>query len=139
VIADAFEATWPTETCARATSAPRLTGTVWRIRSIGGTALTWAPPADEPFTVFNAEDASFNASVGCNTLRGGFSVAANGAVSFGPLASTMMACPDELANREAAFASALQATAGHAIGGRALRLFDESGAVAVEFEALYVP
>lgn len=33
--ADAFDATWPGETCTRAAIAPRLTGPVWRIRSVG--------------------------------------------------------------------------------------------------------
>ncbi len=139
LIADGFEATWPGETCARAAPAARLAGTVWRIRSIDGISMAWSPPAREPFILFNAEDARVNASVGCNTMHGRFDADADGALSVGPLASTMMACHDQLAAQEAALAVALEETAGYQIGGRTLRLLDAEGAALAELEAMYLP
>lgn len=139
VIVDAFDATWPGESCVGAAAAPRLTGTVWRIRAIGGDSLPWSPPAREPFILFNAEDARVNASVGCNTMLGRFEVGAGRTLSLGPLAGTMMACPDDLASQETALTVALAATAGFAIGGRSLRLFDAQGAPTAELEAVYLP
>lgn len=139
VIAESFDATWPGETCARAAPAPRLTGTVWRIRSVGDVPTQWSPPAREPFILFNAEDSRVNASVGCNTMLGRFDAAADGTLSVGPLASTMMACPDDIASQETALTAALGATASFAIGGRTLRLFDAQGALTVELEAVYLP
>ena len=139
VISETFDATWPGETCARAASAPRLAGTVWRIRSLGDAALPWSPPSLEPFILFNAEDARVNASVGCNTMLGSFEVDADDALSVGPLASTMMACPNDLASQETALTTALAATAGFAIGGRTLRLLDAGGSQLAELEAVYLP
>ena len=139
VIVDAFHSVWPGETCARAAAAPQLTGTVWRIQSVGEVSVPWSPPAREPFVMFNAADSRFNASVGCNTLLGGFDAADGGALSIGPLASTMMACPDELAGQEAALSAALEATDGYGIGGQTLRLFDADGATTAELRAVYLP
>lgn len=138
LIADGFDATWPGETCARAAAAPRLTDTVWRLRSIDGVSITWSPPAREPFILFNAEDARVNASVGCNTMRGSFDADADGALSVGPFASTMMACPDRLAAQEATLAAAFEETASYHIGGRTLRLLDAEGAALAELQAMYL-
>jgi len=139
VIVNAFESSWPGETCARAASAPQLTGTVWRIRSIGGISLPWLPPAREPFLTLDSEGARFNASVGCNKLLGSVVVAEDGVLSVGPAASTMMACSHELAEQEAALSSAFDETASYRIGGRTLRFLDASGTELVELEAVYLP
>lgn len=138
VIVDGFGATWPGENCERAVGVHGLTSTVWRIRTIGGEALAWSPPAREPFLVFDEEELRFNASVGCNTILGSFS-ASEYDLAFGPAASTMMACPDDLADHEAALVAALEATTGHMIGGRSLHLLDDGGSLTAELEAVYLP
>jgi len=131
-------ATWPGEECASAAAAPSLTGTVWRIRSLDGEDLAWAPPAREPFFTLHDGAGIFNASVGCNTMMGGFS-ADRGSLSFTPPASTMMACPDDLAAWEVRLGEVLGATAGQVIAGRTLRLLSSDGAVRAELEAVYLP
>ncbi len=138
VVVNRFGATWPGEDCARAASAPALVGTVWRIRSVGGEPLAWAPPRNEPYLLLHGDEGRFNASVGCNTMRGGFETEGDG-LSFGAAASTMMACHEDLAAAEAALADALGAAAAHAVGGRTLRLLDADGAVRAELEAVYLP
>ncbi|WP_333712945.1 META domain-containing protein [Yoonia sp.] len=138
VIVDAFTATWAGEDCARAAAAPTLAGTVWQIRSLGSDPLAWTPPAREPYVVLDAEEARFNASVGCNTILGSYT-AGEGTVSFGQPASTMMACPDDLAASEARLIAALEATSGHLIGGRTLHLVGENGSVLATLEAVYLP
>lgn len=138
VIIGSFKASWSGEDCARAAAAPDLEGTVWQISHIGQEALDWTPPAREPFLVLDEEDARFNASVGCNTVMGGYT-ASDDSLSFGAPASTMMACPDDLAEREAGLIAALQETSGYLIGGRTLRLVDPSGALLAAFEAVYLP
>ncbi|MBE0414666.1 META domain-containing protein [Yoonia sp.] len=139
VMVDAFQATWPGETCARAGAAPLLTGTVWRIRTIQGVSLPWLPPANEPFLTLDTEAARFYASVGCNALLGAVLAVERGVLSVGLAASTMMAFPDELAAQAAALAAALEETAGYRIGGRSLRLQDAEGATLAELEAVYLP
>src|SRR6056297_1443664 len=135
VTAEDFHATWPGENCIRAAASPDLSGTVWRIATIGGTKVDWS--AREPFLVLDRSDVRFNASVGCNTLLGKYSDVDG--LSFDPPASTMMACPDDLAAHETNLAKALEATSRHEIGGRTLRLVDDAGRVTMELEAVYLP
>jgi heat shock protein HslJ len=138
VVVDSFGASWPGEDCASAATAPGLEGTVWRIRAIGGEELDWAPPRREPFLLLHPGEARFNASVGCNTMRGGFQAEGED-LSFTATASTMMACPHDLAEAEAALTEALGATAAWAIGGRTLRLLDGAGGVTATLEGVYLP
>ncbi len=138
VTVEEFHSTWPGETCERAAAEPALAGTIWRILTLGGEPVSWSPPAREPYLVLRAGEGRFNASVGCNTMMGGFTADAAG-LAFTEPASTLMACPDDLARWEATLASALGATADHAIGGRTLRLLDADGAILGEFEAAYLP
>lgn len=138
VIVDRYGATWPGEDCASAAAAPSLTGTVWRIRSLDGEDLAWAPPAREPFLTLRDGAGRFNASVGCNTMMGGFS-ADRGSLNFTLPASTMMSCPDDLAAWEVRLADVLGVTAGQVIAGRTLRLLSSDGTVRAELEAVYLP
>lgn len=133
-----LEATWPGETCARATASPALDGTVWRITALEEQSLDWSPPAREPFLVIRSEEETFNASVGCNTMRGAVSFSES-TLSFSQPASTMMACPDELAGWEARLGAVLEAATTHLIGGRSLRLMDDEGRSLAELEAVYLP
>jgi copper homeostasis protein (lipoprotein) len=137
VTVDRFDATWPGETCERAAARPALVGSVWRIIAMGETVPDWRPPANEPFITLH-EGGRFNASVGCNTMMGGFTLDGAGLAFAGP-AATMMACPDPLAAQEAMLAGLLPQVAGYAIGGRTLRLTDGTGAVLAELEAVYLP
>jgi heat shock protein HslJ len=133
-----LEATWPGETCARAAAAPTLTGTVWQITALKGERLDWSPPEREPYLVIRSGEKSFNASVGCNMMRGGVSVSEE-ALSFTQPASTMMACPGDLARWEARLAEVLGTTTKHMIGGRTLRLIDDDSGTLAELEAAYLP
>jgi heat shock protein HslJ/uncharacterized lipoprotein NlpE involved in copper resistance len=136
VTVDRFDATWQGESCERAAARPPLVGSVWRILSLGDTVLDWRPPANEPFVVLH-DGGRFNASVGCNMMMGGFT-RDGAALGFTAPAGTMMACEEPLAAREAALAALLPQVAGHAIGGRTLRLTDASGAVLAVLEAVYL-
>jgi len=133
-----LEATWLGETCARAATAPTLTGTVWRITALEGEKLDWSPPEREPFPVIRLGEKTFNASVGCNMMRGGVSVSEE-SLSFTQPASTMMACPDDLARWEAHLGAVMDAASTHLIGGRRLRLMDDDGGILAELEAVYLP
>jgi heat shock protein HslJ len=88
--------------------------------------------------VLHGDGRAFNASVGCNTMRGGYDLSGS-RLSFGPAASTMMACPDDLAAAEAALIGALPSVEGFAIGGRTLRLLGDDGAIVALLEAVYLP
>ncbi len=66
-----------------------------------------------PEIVFGA-DGRVSGSSGCNRFNGSVTVDGK-ALSFGPLASTRMACPGPLDAQERAFFGALERVAGHNI------------------------
>jgi len=80
-----------------------LTGGVWQITALGDAALV------EPERLsLNFLDAGRVAgSGGCNRIVGGFSLTGEG-LHFGPMASTMMACPDPLMEQERRMLDALE-------------------------------
>lgn len=117
---------------ARFATAP-LEGTEWQLVSLEGEAVF--PPAGRPRPGFalDAAAARVAGTDGCNRFMGGFR--RDGArLSFGQLASTMMACPEgmDLARR---FTAALAATARYRVTGAHLELYDRAGAALARLEA----
>ncbi|RXV58931.1 hypothetical protein C6W92_16005 [Roseovarius sp. A46] len=80
-----------------------LTGGAWQITALGDAALI------EPERLsLNFLDAGRVAgSGGCNRIAGGFSLSGEG-LHFGPMASTMMACPEPLMEQERRMLDALE-------------------------------
>jgi copper homeostasis protein (lipoprotein) len=136
VTVDRFVGVFPGETCARPAGVPALTGNYWRIDTLGAAPVVRPEGGREPFLVLRAD--SFNASVGCNMMRGGYETDGE-ALTFGPAASTMMACPEPLDGWERALAATLGTTARYGIDGDRLVLMDEAGATLATFRAVYLP
>jgi heat shock protein HslJ len=108
---------------------PTLTGKKWVLQSIGGEAISVAENQPAPFIQFvpqgEANIASGNA--GCNSFNGTYEIG-SGELSFGNLASTMMACPQmELEGR---FHQALGQVNRFAIGSDRLILYSSNVEVA---------
>lgn len=84
---------------------PTLAGTAWRVVSIAGRQ----PPAgSEPAIAFDATTAK--GSGGCNTFSGTYRYEPTGAIAFGDLAMTAMACLEAPRNElETAFLRTLGA------------------------------
>ncbi len=79
-----------------------LPGTSWELVEIDGAA----PAADPPPTLTFEDDGTVSGSGGCNTFSGGVTIDGT-SLSFGPLASTQMACPDPVGQEEQAFLLAM--------------------------------
>lgn len=135
VTVDRFVGVFPGQTCERPVTEATLTGNFWRITDLGTTPVVPPEGGREPFVVFRED--SFNATVGCNMMRGGYETDGE-ALTFGPAASTMMACPEPLDGWERALAETLGATAGYAIAGDTLVLMDEAGETLATFRAVYL-
>ena len=69
-------------------------------------------------------------SAGCNTYQGPYSLIA-GAVAIGPLATTRIACPDDVMAQETAFLAAMQGVARVESRGQTLQLQDRDGRLVV--------
>ena len=139
VIVDAFGRTWQDEDCDRADGVPGLTGVYWRILALGGTELGDLDGGQEPFIVFREGEGRFNASVGCNTKLGGYSLSGV-SLTISQVASSMMACPDDrLSMLDGRLDRLLPTVAGFDIGGRTLLLFDGEGDTIARLESVYLP
>jgi copper homeostasis protein (lipoprotein) len=136
VTVDRFVGVYPGQTCARARANASLVNTFWKITDLAGTPVAPAEGNREPFLVLRAD--SFNATVGCNMMRGGYE-AGDGTLAFGPAASTMMACPEPLDGWERSLAETLGATASYTIAGDTLVLMEEAGDTLATFRAVYLP
>ncbi|MBT2558898.1 META domain-containing protein [Hymenobacter sp. ISL-91] len=63
----------------------------WRIRTLNGTALLAEAAADATLS-FDTATNKLAGSTGCNRLMGTYATSGTG-ITFGPLATTRMACP----------------------------------------------
>ncbi len=115
--------------CGGSAVSPSLAGTSWKLDQIAG------QPVEEqtsPTLAFdNKGQVSGNAS--CNSFGGTYD-AEHGKLTFGPLWSTMMACPDSgVMEQEAAYFKALAEAASYTVEGEQLTLMDANGKVLAEF------
>lgn len=111
-----------------------LEGTHWALSHLNGKPLDLAEGAGKkPYLMLDAESGRAGGTGGCNQLSGGYELDGN-KISFGMMASTMMACAEGTdVDRE--LAQALENTESYAIRGSALRLMDPGGTVVAVFEA----
>ncbi len=108
----------------------------WGLTHLDGVEQVQTDGRQEPYLLILEDGTRFSGTIGCNRLMG--QVTREGAsVEFGPTASTMMACPEELAEKEAAFTETLSAARGLDLMDQSLRLLDETGAELARFRALY--
>jgi heat shock protein HslJ len=111
-----------------------LDGTAWDVaRYVSGGMLVAIPAGVHADAVFAGGTVS--GSAGCNRYTGGYA-ATGSALSFGPLATTMMACPPPASEVEAAYLAALATVASHAVTDGRLALLDASGAIVAELAAV---
>jgi len=98
-----------------------LTGDAWRITALGDAELI--EPERMSLNFFGQGRVA--GSAGCNRLVGGFTLTGEG-LKFGPMASTMMACPEPLMAQERRMLDALEQVAAFDMDGRGtLRLLGE--------------
>ncbi|MHB2168770.1 META domain-containing protein [Alsobacter sp. R-9] len=110
---------------ARAHSEPpkALTQAAWVVEDIGGKGIV---DRSRPTIAFSAEGA-VSGSGSCNRFMGGFALH-DANLSFTPLASTQMACPEALMKQEQAYFALLSAVTRYEIDATgALRLFTADG------------
>lgn len=100
----------------------------WRLSSFADKAAEVAV-GDEASLEFDAETSSAHGSAGCNRYFATFE-ASGSAISFGPVRTSMMACPDEARSRqERAFLEALESVGAFTIEEEELRFYDGSGSL----------
>jgi heat shock protein HslJ len=114
-----------------AAPADPLAGTSWNVNGINnGNQAVVSLAAGSSITLVFGTDGSVSGNGGCNTYNG--SVAVDGdAISFGPLMSTQMACPQPVMDQETQFFAALAASSSFKVSGSTLTMRDTGGATQV--------
>lgn len=113
-----------------------LENTYWKLNRLGETPVTAVDNQREAHLVLHAEEARVAGSGGCNRLMGSYDLEGE-ALSFGRLATTMMACPAGM-QTERAFLDALEEVAAWEVDGKTLTLSDADGEPLARFEAVHL-
>lgn len=102
-----------------------LVGTTWTVFEIAGRMLV----ADRAPTMLVTEEGAVGVFGGCNRFSGRVLLdEGEGAIAFpGPMAGTMMACPEPAAKLERDMIAALEATQGYTLTGDLLVLTNAAG------------
>lgn len=109
------------------TGGPGLTDASWNL--VGAPGVT---PDPTPFNVtLEFTDTDVSGFAGVNRFMGGFTSGPEGTLDFGPLASTMMAGPQDAMDAEQAYLAALDTVTGYGVNGAELNLFDDETLVLV--------
>lgn len=114
-----------------------LEETYWRIVALAGRPIDRTEGGREAHMVFHP-DGGLNATVGCNMMRGTYDRDGE-TLTFGPAATTMMACPPPLDEAERALIAVMEATGGYALAGNTLSLVDAEGETVAVLEAVDGP
>jgi heat shock protein HslJ len=104
---------------------PAIEGPVWRLESLPG-ADAKALAASQRGVNLRFDGGRVDGFSGCNQLMGSYAIDGD-RVTFGPLAGSMMACPEPAMALETAVRKALSGSLRFAIHGEQLRLTAESG------------
>lgn len=107
-----------------------LNGSEWQLATVNETPAVVGAEATLLFA-----DGRITGTTGCNRYTGSYTLGEDGAIDFGPLASTMMACAEPQMQQEMAFGKALEVAVRYTVSVGALILSDANG---VEV-AIFVP
>jgi len=110
-----------------------LEGPTWVLKSyaVAG-AMTEVPSAVYASAAFKG--GAVNGNAGCNVFSGSYT-ASGAALTFGPLATTMMACPSPQDTVESAYLAALGKSATYTATADALTIYDAAGAEILLYDA----
>ncbi len=115
-------------------SAP-LEGPNWQLVSYRNADGEEVAALEDVSAVIRFVDGSVQGNAGCNNFSGAYTVEAD-QLRVGPMASTMMACPDPIMQQEFGVQDALAETATYGIDQGVLRLYDADGNTLAAFAAV---
>lgn len=107
--------------------------TVWRVVELDGRPVPRLHANRAPTLLLDAAAARASGFAGCNRMTGRYTIDGD-AISFGPLASTRMACGPPADEVETRYFEALEAVVGWRVRDEALELLDAEGSVLARLE-----
>ena len=125
-----------TATAERTAGDEPLQNTYWKLIDLEGAAVEAVDNQREAHIVLHTEENRVAGSGGCNRLMGSYRLDGD-ALSFGQLATTMMACADGM-QTEHAFLEVLENVSAWEVTGSNLTLKDGAGDDVARFEAVHL-
>jgi heat shock protein HslJ len=110
-------------------SSSPLTGVTWKLVSYGTADESLAAVPDVETSLVFGEDGNAAGTMGCNQFNGAYEIRGD-QITFGPMASTLMACEEPLMNQETAVLAILSDAATFKISGDTLTITAGDGSVA---------
>jgi heat shock protein HslJ len=107
-----------------------LPGTSWVLVDLDGTA----PVGETPPTIAFDDQGTVTGTGGCNTFNGEVTIDGSD-LSVGPLASTQMACEEDISTQEAAFFTALQDVTSYTVDNEGRLVLQDGGTLTFEVAA----
>ena len=133
LVPERFLGIWPGETCGARGSVSELENNYWKLTRLGDQSVPVLEGQREPHVVFHSENGRVAGTGGCNQFSGAYEIDGE-EISFGAMATTMMACPDGK-DVDLALMAALEATRSFRRTAHHLDLFDKDGEIVARFEA----
>jgi heat shock protein HslJ len=110
-----------------------LAGTSWEVIGYNnGKQAVTSLLAGTTLTAEFGKDGNLSGNSGCNTYNGTYTVTGD-QIKIGPLATTRMACPQEIMDQETQYLAALQSAATYRVEGTGMELRTPEDALAVNF------
>lgn len=109
-----------------------LENTYWKLVTLNGKDVVVQPNRREPSLILHPEGMRTEVYGGCNSFAGTYKLSGS-SITFGPMAGTLMACPDGM-DTEKDFTAALSAAHTYHIYGKHLDLIDERNIVVARFD-----
>lgn len=105
------------------TGGAALLGAEWHVTEIAGAGIV---PHSKPTILF--DDGRVSGAGSCNRFMGGYTLSDDGMkIEFSQMASTMMACPEELMRQEGMFLKTLADVKSYSVSGGVLTLSTPDG------------
>ena len=128
-----FIGVWPVETCGARGSVSELENNYWKLTRLGNEPVPSFDGQREPHLVLHSEEGRAAGTGGCNQMSGGYEIDGT-SITFGLMASTMMACP-EGEEVDHALMAALENATSFRLTAHHLDLLDDEGSTVARFEA----
>jgi len=127
----------PGETCGGQASTAQLQDTLWELSTLGNDPVKLQEKQRPVNLVLSSQQQRVSGFGGCNRLIGAYELDGE-KLSFGKMASTMMACPPPFMQMERDFHGLLEKVKAWKIDGERLELLDEQGKSLARFESRYL-
>jgi putative lipoprotein len=115
----------------RGVAAEPLEDSYWKLVSLNGKEVVVAPEHREPSLILHPEGMRTEVFGGCNNIAGTYKLSGN-KLEFGPMAGTLMACPEGM-DTEKDFTATLNVVRTYRIYGQHLNFFDENNKTVASF------